>query len=438
MNPHYAIKVFYVYSMQHLIAEEFLDMPASFGGVIPVDGLRGLVVPGEPEDGCGNMTAPPAYDNFTGKWIALVARFGCNFETKVRNAQAAGYHCAIVHNVNSSEIETMSAKDPEGITIPSVFVSDSAGFMLMDLYNYTSGYYVMVNDDIPFNINTHLLLPFAVVVVLCLVIILISMVVKCVRERRRARRQRLPNKFLRQIPTCEFSKAVPYDTCAICLDDYLDGDTLRVLPCAHAYHASCVDPWLTQNRRVCPVCKRRVFVAKERRHTDSDSDDTAPLMGDDDSVTTNSGTFSAQRENPFVRAARRVRALRRRESQAPAEETAPEEEAEPTEEPQEDVTTTSETQSLLPTAAAVSERPPRRGRRPRSARTTPTPARTTPTPTRTTPTPTRSTPSGTQAVPALPRSDGVSINTDNGEGEIGVAALPAPPLASSTPHHLNL
>ncbi|XP_060810510.1 E3 ubiquitin-protein ligase RNF13 isoform X2 [Amyelois transitella] len=74
MKPEYAIKVFYIYGMQHFIAEEFLDMPASFGGEIPVDGLRGLVVPVEPADGCGNITRPPLEDNFTGRWIALIAR----------------------------------------------------------------------------------------------------------------------------------------------------------------------------------------------------------------------------------------------------------------------------------------------------------------------------------------------------------------------------
>ena len=58
-------------------------------------------------------------------------------------------------------------------------------------------------------------------------------VVKCVKDRRRMRRYRLPSSSLKTIPTSKFKKGDPYDTCAICLEDYIDGDKLRILPCSH-------------------------------------------------------------------------------------------------------------------------------------------------------------------------------------------------------------
>lgn len=70
----------------------------------------------------------------------------------------------------------MSAKDPVGILIPSVFVSDITGVVIKENYLYDQLYFVLINDDLPFNINTHLLLPFAIVVGICFLIIVIFMV----------------------------------------------------------------------------------------------------------------------------------------------------------------------------------------------------------------------------------------------------------------------
>ena len=44
--------------------------------------------------------------------------------------------------------------------------------------------------------------------------------------------------------------------CAICLEDYVDQDTCRVLPhCGHVFHLVCCDEWLSQRREpACPMC----------------------------------------------------------------------------------------------------------------------------------------------------------------------------------------
>jgi hypothetical protein len=44
-------------------------------------------------------------------------------------------------------------------------------------------------------------------------------------------------------------------SCAICAEDYQDGDSLRVLPgCRHAFHVRCIDRWAFQERSGAPKC----------------------------------------------------------------------------------------------------------------------------------------------------------------------------------------
>nr|UMO79539.1 Ring finger protein [Pandoravirus aubagnensis] len=57
--------------------------------------------------------------------------------------------------------------------------------------------------------------------------------------------------------------------CAVCLDDFVEGDRLRVLPCAHAYHVACIDRWLASHI-ACPCCRAPV--------TTRDACITAPIF----------------------------------------------------------------------------------------------------------------------------------------------------------------
>lgn len=136
----------------------------------------------------------------------------------------------------------MSANNDDDVNIPSMFVGETTGKIIIYQYQYESPYALVLNGDLPFNINTHLILPFTIVVGMCFIIMIGFMIVKCVREQQRLRRHRLPGSVLKKIPIIRFNKEQHvslYETCAICLDDYVDGDKLRVLPCAHGEAILC-------------------------------------------------------------------------------------------------------------------------------------------------------------------------------------------------------
>lgn len=45
--------------------------------------------------------------------------------------------------------------------------------------------------------------------------------------------------------------------CLVCLEDFVPGETLRLLPCIHFFHAKCIDRWLGEKAE-CPVCKSSI------------------------------------------------------------------------------------------------------------------------------------------------------------------------------------
>jgi ankyrin repeat protein len=43
--------------------------------------------------------------------------------------------------------------------------------------------------------------------------------------------------------------------CAVCQGEWEGHDKVRVLPCGHQFHKSCVDRWLSKYKACCPLCK---------------------------------------------------------------------------------------------------------------------------------------------------------------------------------------
>lgn len=253
--------------------------------------------------GCDGVERP---DTANSKFVLLVARNHCTFTEKVLNAQRAGYDAAIVYSTDSDDLIEMSAdaKESEEVHIPAMYIGARSESLIAQYYLYDKhdvNYFTMVlNRELPFNINTKLIIPFAVVVGFSFVFMVGLGIAKCVRHRRRMARELLPRRDLSKLPVIRYNSAQRYETCAICLDEYIDGERLRVLPCDHTYHTKCIDPWLTKGKRNCPMCKRKVrFTARRsRRRTTATSSGSGSSSSDNDRTpllnpvrNNNNGTF---------------------------------------------------------------------------------------------------------------------------------------------------
>lgn len=69
------------------------------------------------------------------------------------------------------------------------------------------------------------------------------------------------NQEIGQLPVHQYNKtsqmSLESGECRICITDFVEGETLRSLPCLHVYHKECIDKWLQKNA-ICPVCRKSV------------------------------------------------------------------------------------------------------------------------------------------------------------------------------------
>ncbi|KAG6500159.1 hypothetical protein ZIOFF_039998 [Zingiber officinale] len=293
----------------------FLDAPARFA--VPVDGsgICGSLRVAEPLDACSgienNWTTLGDGDGGGDSRFVLISRGVCNFEEKVRNAQDAGFGAAIIFDdqeksslysskclmclflshsffdgsavmfplckISMSYLFLLSSNslnlhasvaavvgDSDGIHIHAIFVSKMAGETLMKYARGEEGE-CCIGSSMDEAAGTILVISFVSLVFIIIVLAAFMLARNCRLLRQRA--QNSPASMKREavelLPCLTFRTAFlsskqTAETCAICLEDYRDGESLRVLPCQHDFHLVCVDSWLTKWGTFCPVCKHNM------------------------------------------------------------------------------------------------------------------------------------------------------------------------------------
>ena len=291
------------------------DLPAMFGPPIPegVERLLGVLKVADPIDACSPLKAPPAVPHDMG-WVALIQRTtelsdphdkndSCSFVNKVIRAEEAGAVAAIVFDFKDESLRRMAPMpwDPSiQPGIPSVFVSLRTGTQLKKIIELSSNPEL---DPIVFFFSEKQLKWVSIFTSTTVGILAIGTVMVLfvfakyqhgtgfgfppgddaeggdVEQGGRRRRQKttLTDEEVATLPKVlhagsgregaageegEADDTEDLDssrtTCAVCLDEYEDGDALLELPCGHRFHSSCIEEWLLKQSSLCPLCKTDV------------------------------------------------------------------------------------------------------------------------------------------------------------------------------------
>ncbi|KAM4818854.1 uncharacterized protein RHO17_004027 [Thomomys bottae] len=67
----------------------------------------------------------------------------------------------------------------------------------------------------------------------------------------------LSKRQIDMITVRNFNKSDVSNSCTICIEEFREGNKIRILPCCHTYHVHCIDAWLADNA-TCPICRRRI------------------------------------------------------------------------------------------------------------------------------------------------------------------------------------
>ncbi|XP_071477875.1 RING finger protein 150-like [Diadema antillarum] len=207
-------------------------------------------------------------------WIALVKQFGnCLPEEKLAFAEQANASAVIM--INAPEASSMTSVDFKG-KIPVILLSAEHGKHIEELIDNGTKVLIEVMDGPKVIERTQVKkssVLFVSVSFIVLMIVSLAWLVfyyiqrfRYAQARGRTQKQlgRAAKKVIAKLPQRTIKdddqEIVEMEACPVCLDIYKTNDILRVLPCMHAYHKSCVDQWLVENR-TCPMCKLNILKA---------------------------------------------------------------------------------------------------------------------------------------------------------------------------------
>lgn len=226
--------------------------------------------------GCHTIDNPPGHK--VKSWVALLMRGGCEFSDKIRVATKYNNASATViyDQKNGPRINGMEI-DSDVQSKVSVLISWKEGDRIASLVDNGTKVYVEIQPAPTTpqaqNISRTSILFVSISFIVLMIISLTWLIFYYIQRFRYAHaKERLTKRLAnaakktiakipqRTIKTGDKELESDHDQCAVCIEGYKPSDVIRILPCKHILHKSCVDPWLLEQRS-CPMCKMDILRA---------------------------------------------------------------------------------------------------------------------------------------------------------------------------------
>ncbi|XP_051919375.1 RING finger protein 150-like [Hippocampus zosterae] len=213
----------------------------------------------------------------TGAWVALIAHGNCTYKDKIRHAAERNASAVVIFNVGSGnandtitmphagtgDVVAIMIPEPKGREVVSLLERNVTVTMTITIGTRNLQKYVSRTSVVFVSIS------FIVLMIISLAWLVFYYIQRFRYANARDRNQRrlgdaakkaISKLQVRTIRKGDQETEGDFDNCAVCIEGYKANDVVRILPCRHLFHKSCVDPWLLDHR-TCPMCKMNILKA---------------------------------------------------------------------------------------------------------------------------------------------------------------------------------
>uniref|UniRef100_A0A8D0E2T5 RING finger protein 150 n=1 Tax=Salvator merianae TaxID=96440 RepID=A0A8D0E2T5_SALMN len=210
-------------------------------------------------------------------WIALIPKGNCTYKDKIRHAASQNASAVVIYNVGASNPNETITMPPAGIDdVVAIMIPEPKGKEIVSLLerNITVMMHITIGTR---NLQKYVSRTSVVFVSISFIVLMIISLAWLVfyyiqrfryanardRNQRRlgdAAKKAISKLQVRTIRKGDKETEPDFDNCAVCIEGYKPNDVVRILPCRHLFHKSCVDPWLLDHR-TCPMCKMNILKA---------------------------------------------------------------------------------------------------------------------------------------------------------------------------------